>query len=134
MFVPIEYAYSLAVEAKPELNELARQHRIAIVTPSNLFAVLQIAENLWRMERGSQLVDKIFKTAQEMLERTGRFSDRMEDIHNRITQLGKSYEDADKALRGKQGIVASAKQLEDLRIKSARRLPELVDESTENTR
>ena len=57
----------------------------------------------------------------------------MEEIHTRITQLGKSYEDADKALRGKQGIVSSAKQLEDLRIKSARKLPELVDEVTEKT-
>ena len=133
MFIPIEYAYFIAVQAKPELNELARKHRIAIVTASNLFSVLQIADNLWRMERGSQLVDKIFKTAQEMLERTGRFSERMEDIHNRITQLSKSYEDADKALRGKQGIVSSAKQLEDLRIKSARKLPELIDELTENT-
>ena len=127
MFIPIEYAYFVAVQAKPELNELARQHRIAIVTASNLFSVLQIADNLWRMERGSKLVDKIFKTAQEMLERTGRFNERMEDIRTRIGQLAKSYEDADKALRGKQGIVSSAKQLEDLRIKSARKLPELLE-------
>ena len=132
MFIPIEYAYFIAVQAKPELNELARKHRIAIVTASNLFSVLQVADNLWRMERGSQLVDKIFKTAQEMLERTGRFGERMEDIHSRITQLAKSYEDADKALRGKQGIVSSAKQLEDLRIKSARKLPELFEDPTDN--
>ena len=128
MFIPIEYAYFIAVQAKPELNELARQNRIAIVTASNLFSVLQIADNLWRMERGSQAIDKIFKTAQEMLERTARFSERMEDIHTRFTQLGKAYEDADKALRGKQGIVASAKQLEQLRMKSARKLPDLVEE------
>lgn len=128
MFIPIEYAYFIAVQAKPELNELARQHRIAIVTASNLFSVLQIADNLWRMERGSQAIDKVFKTAQEMLERTGRFAERMEDIHTKLNQLSKSYDDADKALRGKQGIVSSAKQLEQLRIKSARKLPELVEE------
>ena len=128
MFIPIEYAYFIAVQAKPELNELARQNRIAIVTASNLFSVLQIADNLWRMERGGQAIDKIFKTAQEMLERTARFSERMTEIHNRFTQLGKAYEEADKALRGKQGIVSSAKQLEELRIKSAKQLPELVEE------
>lgn len=128
MFIPIEYAYFIAVQAKPELNELARQNRIAIVTASNLFSVLQIADNLWRMERGGQAIDKIFKTAQEMLERTARFSERMNEIHNRFTQLGKAYEEADKALRGKQGIVSSAKQLEELRIKSAKQLPELIEE------
>ena len=41
-----------------------------------------------------------------MLERTARFSERMNEIHNRFTQLGKAYEEADKALRGKQGIVS----------------------------
>ena len=129
MFIPIEYAYFIAVQAKPELNELARKHRVAIVTASNLFSVLQVADNLWRQERASQLTEKIFKTAQEMLERTGRFAQRMEDIHTRINQLGKSYEDADKALRGKQGIISSAKQLEDMRLKAAKKLPELVEET-----
>ena len=129
MFIPIEYAYFIAVQAKPELNELARQHRIAIVTASNLFSVLQVADNLWRQERAGQLTEKIFKTAREMLERTGRFAQRMEEVHTKIGQLGKAYEDADKALRGKQGIVASAKQLEELRLKSARQLPELVEEA-----
>lgn len=129
MFIPIEYAYFIAVQAKPELNELARKHHIAIVTASNLFSVLQVAENLWRQERSGQLTEKIFKTAQEMLERTVRFSERMEDIRTRIAQLDNSYQLADKALRGKQGIVASAKQLEDLRVKAAKKLPQLLDET-----
>ncbi len=126
MFIPIEYAYFIAVQAKPELNELARKHRIAIVTASNLFSVLQVADNLWRQERAGQLTEKIFKTAQEMLNRAGRFAQRMEDIHTRINQLDLAYDQADKALRGKQGIVASAKQLEELRLKSAKKLPELL--------
>ena len=127
MFIPIEYAYFIAVQAKPELNELARRHRIAIVTASNLFSVLQVADNLWRQERAGQLTEKIFKTAQEMLERTGRFAQRMEDIHTKIGQLDKAYADADKALRGKQGIISSAKQLEEMRLKSAKKLPELAE-------
>ncbi len=130
MFIPIEYAYFMAVQAKPELNELARKHRIAIVTASNLFSVLQIADNLWRQERSGQLTEQIFKTAQEMLERAGRFAQRMEDFHTKINQLDKAYQEADKALRGKQGIVSSAKQLEDMRLKSAKKLPALLDDAT----
>lgn len=132
MFIPIEYAYFAALQENPALNDLARKHHIYIVTASNLLTVLQIAENMWRVEHSTKTMNQIFKTAQEMLERTGRFSERMEDVHARLTQLAKSYEDADKALRGKQGIVSSAKQLEDLRIKSARKLPELIDEPTDN--
>ena len=128
MFVPVEFAYFLAVQAKPELNEIARKNRVAIVTASNLFSVLQIAENLWRQERAGQLTEQIFKTAQEMLERAGLFASRMEDIHTKINQLEKAYTDADKTLRGSKGIVSSAKKLEQLHVKAARKLPELVDE------
>lgn len=128
MFIPIEFAYFLAVQAKPELNEMARKHRVAIVTASNLFSVLQVAENLWRQERAGQLIEQIFKTAQEMLERVGLFTGRMDDIHAKISQLEKTYTDADKTLRGSKGIVASAKKLEQLHVKSARQLPELIDE------
>ena len=128
MFIPVEFAYFLAVQAKPELNEMARKNRVAIVTASNLFSVLQVAENLWRQERAGQLTEQIFKTAQEMLERVGLFASRMEDIHTKITQLEKTYTDADKTLRGNKGIVASAKKLEDMRVKAARKLPELIEE------
>ena len=130
MFIPIEFAYFLAVQAKPELNEIARKHRVAIVTASNLFSVLQVAENLWRQERASQLIEQIFKTAQEMLDRVGLFTERMGDIHTRITQLTDTYDKADKTLRGSKGIVASAKKLEQLQVKSARKLPQLLEENT----
>lgn len=130
MFIPVEFAYFLAVQAKPELNEIARKNRVAIVTASNLFSVLQIAENLWRQERAGQLTEQIFKTAQEMLERAGLFASRMEDIHTKINQLEKAYTDADKTLRGSKGIVSSAKKLEQLHVKSARQLPELIGEES----
>ncbi len=130
MFIPVEFAYFLAVQAKPELNEIARRNRVAIVTASNLFSVLQVAENLWRQERAGQLTEQIFKTAQEMLERAGLFTSRMEDIHAKINQLEKAYTDADKTLRGSKGIVSSAKKLEQLHVKAARKLPLLLEEET----
>lgn len=130
MFIPIEYAYFIAVQAKPSLNELARQNRIAIVTASNLFSVLQVADNLWRMERSSQTAENILRIGQEMLDRTALFAQRMEDIRTKIGQLDKAYTQADKALRGRQGIVNSAKKLEEERLKSARQLPNLIEEDT----
>ena len=123
MFIPIEYAYFAALQENPALNDLARQHHIYIVTASNLLTVLQIAENLWRMERGAQTSQTIFKLAQEMHERVGRFVERMEDVHNKITGLQRSYEDAQKTLTGPQSILTTAKKLEQLHIKSSKKLP-----------
>ena len=129
MFIPIEYAYFAALQENPSLNELARKHHIYIVTASNLLTVLQIAEHLWRQERSGQLTEKIFKTAQDMHERVGRFLERMQDLETKIAGVQKSYMAATKSLTGPQSILTSAKQLEALRVKSAKELPETAEDS-----
>ncbi|MBP5429297.1 MAG: DNA recombination protein RmuC [Elusimicrobiaceae bacterium] len=128
MFIPIEYAYFAALQENPSLNDLARQHHIYIVTASNLLTVLQIAENLWRVEHSTKTMNQIFKTAQDMHERVARFLERMQDLDAKIAGVQKAYANAAKSLTGPQSIVTSAKQLEQMRIKSARKLPELFEE------
>ena len=131
MFIPIEYAYFAALQENPALNELARKHHIYIVTASNLLTVLQIAENLWRVEHSTKTMNQIFKTAQDMHERVGRFLERMQELESKIAAVQKSYTAATKSLTGPQSILTSAKQLEALRIKSAKELPESEDRFVE---
>ncbi len=130
MFIPIEYAYFAALQENPALNDLARKYHIYIVTASNLLTVLQIAENLWRVEHSTKTMNQIFKTAQDMHERVGRFLERMQELESKIVGVQKSYEAANKSLTGPQSILTSAKQLEQLRVKSAKKLPELAEEET----
>ena len=130
MFIPIEYAYFAALQENPALNDLARKHHIYIVTASNLLTVLQIAENLWRVEHSTKTMNQIFKTAQDMHERVGRFLERMQELETKIAGVQKSYEAANKSLTGPQSILTSAKQLEQLRVKSAKKLPELTEDET----
>jgi len=124
MFIPIEYAYFAALQENPALNDLARNHHIYIVTASNLLTVLQIAENLWRMEHSAKTGQHIFELAQEMHERVGRFVERMEEVHTKIIGVQRAYEDAQKTLTGPQSILTTAKKLEQLRVKSSKKLPE----------
>ena len=128
MFIPIEYAYFAALQENPALTDLARKHHIYIVTASNLLTVLQIAENLWRVEHSTKTMNQIFKTAQDMHERVGRFLERMQDLETKIIGVHKAYENANKSLTGPQSILTSAKQLEELRVKSAKKLPQLAEE------
>lgn len=129
MFIPIEYAYFAALSGKPQLNEFARQKRIVIATASNLFGLMQLVENLWRIERSTQTIDEIFKIAREMHNRVGLFAQRMEDLHKKIIEVDKAYNNAHTTLLGGQGLVKSAKQLEDLGAKSGRNLPEPTPEN-----
>lgn len=129
MFIPIEYAYFAALSGRPTLNAFAKKHRIVIATASNLFGLMQLVENLWRIERSTQTIDQIFKIAQEMHNRVGLFTERMEDLHKKIMDVDKAYKSANTTLLGGQGIVKSAKQLEDLGVKSVRNLPEPLQDN-----
>lgn len=66
MFIPIEYAYFAALKADKDLNAYAKSKKVAIVTPSNLFSVMQVVEQLWRVERTSKMLEEILKTGADM--------------------------------------------------------------------
>ncbi len=126
MFVPIEYAYFAALQADPRLNQYARERGVAVVTASNLFAVMQVVENLWRMERTNKNIDKILALGTEMHQRVNRFVERMEDIRTRLTAASNAYEQAMTSLTGNLGIVKTAVKLEEMQIKHARSLKDTL--------
>ena len=100
MFIPIEYAYFAALKADKDLNAYAKSKKVAIVTPSNLFSVMQVVEQLWRVERTSKMLGEILKTGADMHARVSRFVERMDGVKTALTAADKAYTEADKALRG----------------------------------
>ena len=63
MFIPIESALSLALTNDWELQKYANDNRMAFVTPTNLIAILRIAENLWRLDKHNKHADLIAERA-----------------------------------------------------------------------
>ena len=114
MFIPIEYAYFAALKADKDLNAYAKSKKVAIVTPSNLFSVMQVVEQLWRVERTSKMLEEILKTGADMHARVSRFVEHMDGVKTALTAADKAYTEADKALRGNQGIIKAATHLEEL--------------------
>ena len=54
MFVAVEPAYLVALDAEPGLVKLALDHNILLVSPTNLLVALRTIDNLWRQERQHQ--------------------------------------------------------------------------------
>ncbi len=129
MFIPVEHAYFAALQGNPNLNQFAREKHIALVTASNLLAILQLVNQLWQQEHSMKTVNVIFKAGQDMHERVARFVERMNDMHSKIINLEKAYQEAQKSLTGPQSILTTAKKIEQHRIKSAKNLPELEEAS-----
>ena len=128
MFIPNEHAFFMALQKDPTLNTYAKNKSIALVTASNLFAVMQIVEQLWRMEKTNQMLDEILKVGSEMHHRVDLFTKKMDDIRDRIAKLQGAYQDAETTLTGQKGIIKSAVNLENLSVKHEKTLKNRLKE------
>ena len=54
MFVPVEPAFQLAIQADPSLVKDALEQNIILVSPTTLLVALRTIDNLWRNERQNQ--------------------------------------------------------------------------------
>jgi len=92
MFVPIEGAYLMAIEADQSIFEAAFDKRVAVVTPSTLYATLKLIEQLWRYERQSENVAKLIDRASLLHDKMVAFVESFEDIGKRLSQAKDSYD------------------------------------------
>ncbi|MDX8380645.1 MAG: DNA recombination protein RmuC [Ghiorsea sp.] len=131
MFMPIEAAYLMAIEADSSIFEAAFDKRIAVVTPSTLYATLKLVEQLWRYERQTENVAKLTKQAGNLHDKFVGFIESFEDIATHVGRAQKSYDKALGQLKdGRGNLVNQVKMLADLSGKAKKEIPKhLWDES-----
>ncbi len=124
MFVPIEGAYLMAIEADRTIFEDAFHRNIAVVTPSTLYATLKLIEQLWRYEQQSSNVAKLTKQAGNLHDKFVGFIGSFEDIDKHLGQAQKAYEIALGQLKnGRGNLVNQVKTLADLSGKAKKEIP-----------
>ncbi len=125
MFVPIEGAYLMAIEANSSIFEAAFTQNIAVVTPSTLYATLKLVEQLWRYEKQSGNVAKLTKQAGSLHDKFVTFIKSFEDIETHLGRAQKSYDTAFGQLKdGRGNLVNQVKTLADLSGKAKKEIPE----------
>jgi len=130
MFVPIEGAYLMAIEADQDVFEAAFDQRVAVVTPSTLYATLKLIEQLWRHERQSENVVKLIDRASKLHDKMVDFVKAFEDIGNRLDQAKDSYDTAFGRIKNGPGnVIRQIDQLGQLAGKTKKELPNHLLES-----
>jgi DNA recombination protein RmuC len=129
MFLPIEAAYLVAIEADKELLRKAFEKNIIIVCPSTLLSTLRTIQSIWQFEHQNKNAQKIADEAGKMYDRLVDFTVHLENIGNRLSQASISYESAMKTLStGKGNVVKKAEDLRKLGIKNKKSISnELTD-------
>lgn len=133
MFLPVEGAFSLALQHDPELHSYAWNRKIALVCPSTLYASLVAIASVWRVENQSRHVVEIAQQAGSLYDKFAGFVGDMQTIESRLRQTQKAYDDAiNKLSTGRGNIVGRVEQLKQLGAKTTKSLPrELLLEEQE---
>ncbi|MDX8391119.1 MAG: DNA recombination protein RmuC [Mariprofundaceae bacterium] len=129
MFVPIEGAYMMAIEADQGIFEAAFDKRVAVVTPSTLYATLKLIEQLWRYERQSENVVKLIDRASRLHDKMATFVESFEDIGNRLEQAQKAYDQSLNRIKtGPGNVISQIATLGALAGKTKKELPSHLTE------
>lgn len=127
MFMPIEGAYSLAMQHDPALHGFAWDKRIAIVCPSTLFVSLRTIASLWRIEQQNKNTLEIARQGANLYDKVVSFVEDMQDIGHKIGATQKVYDEAFKKLStGSGNIVKRTEDLKALGLKTAKKMPKEV--------
>ena len=124
LFMPIEPAFSAAVQLDTDLFNFAWERKIVIVSPSTLLATLRTVSSVWKHEKQTQNAIEIARQGGEMFDKFTSFLKDMEAIGELINRLEKVYGEAKKKLvDGKGNLINKARKLEQLGAKASKAFP-----------
>ncbi|MGC5701258.1 DNA recombination protein RmuC [Pseudomonas sp. NFXW11] len=124
LFVPIEAAFSAALQAEPNLFQEAFDRHIVIVSPTTLLATLRVIDSLWKQERQSQNAREIAERAGWLYDKFVLFIQDLDEVGNRLQQLDKAYSAArNKLTEGRGNLISRSEQLKLLGARASKSLP-----------
>lgn len=122
LFMPVEAAFMLAVEADPALFREAFDRKIIIVSPTTLLATLRTVESIWRYERQNLNAEKIAKEAGLLHDKFAVLLDHLGDLGRALDRSQDSYKRTLASLNGHGGLVGKVDNLRKLGAKTKKTL------------
>lgn len=125
MFIPIETAFSTALNADSELWVKAFDSNIVIVTPSTLLATLRTVSSLWDSEKQRQNAIEIARQAGNLYDKFVGFVTDLTEVGRKMDMAKRDYEGAmNKLVDGKGDLISRTEKLKILGAKAKKSIPE----------
>jgi DNA recombination protein RmuC len=133
MFLPIEPAFSLALQNDSGLFQEAYDKNIVIVSPTTLLATLRTIASIWRQENQNKNAIEIARQSGALYDKFVGFVEDLQTIGSRIEQTQNAYSDAMKKLStGRGNLLNSAEKIRKLGAKTSKTLPQSLIDDDEN--
>ena len=133
LFVPIEPAFSIAVETDPELFNEAFERNIVIVTTSTLLATLRTIASIWRLEYQNKNSLEIARQAGDLYDKLSAHLDDLIAVGSKMKDADKAYEAAmNKLYSGKGNLISRVENLKKLGLKTTKQVNQKLLDRTED--
>lgn len=131
LFMPIEAAFSLALQYDAQLFNFAWERKVVLVSPTTLLASLRTISSVWKNERQTKNAQDIAEKAGNLYDKFVGFLKDMENIDKALKSAQNHYNDAfNKLGTGRGNLIKRAEQLKELGAKTNKSIPgNLLDEN-----
>jgi DNA recombination protein RmuC len=130
LFLPVEAAFTLAVQHDDNLFSEAFEQNIILVGPSTLLATLRTIQNIWRYEYQNKHAIEIARQAGALYDKFAAFAQDLAKIGERIGQTQSAWDDAqNKLVSGRGNLVGRVEKLKTLGARASKSLPEQLLDS-----
>jgi len=132
MFIPIEAAFTAALEVDRGLFADAFGKNIMVVSPTTLLITLRTIQNIWRYEYQNRNAQEIAKKAGDLYDKFVGFVDALTDVGRQLGKANNAYETAlGRLSSGRGNLVRRAEALKDLGVQAKKKMPPEVAERSQ---
>ena len=121
MFIPVEPAFQVAIQADPTSIKDAMEQIIILVSPTTLLVALRTIDNLWRNERQNENAKLIAQRATKLYDKLRLFIDDMEGLGGALDRANQTYQGAmNKLATGRGNVIRQAESFRQLGVEIKR--------------
>ena len=127
MFIPVEPAFLMALQADGELWSDAYKQGILLVGPTTLLYVIRIINVLWQQERQARNVREVMDRGTELYEKFVGFVTDMEVLGDSLRKSDQHYSNAMKKLAdGRGNLIRQVEMLKKLGLRTTKSIPKAL--------
>ena len=132
--LPIEGAFSVAVQADSNLFQEAFERNVVIVSTSTLLATLRTIASIWKQEKQTQNALEIARQAGSLYEKFVGFTDDLLSLGKQMNTAKGTYESAmNKLVDGRGNLITRVENLRKLGVNTTKDLDQkLIDRALMN--
>jgi DNA recombination protein RmuC len=133
LFLPLESAFSLALQEQSDIFSFAWEKNIVIVSPTTLLATLMTVGSIWKHEKQTRNVEEIAYEGGKLYDKFVAFLEDLESLGKNIERTQKNFDAAYNKLRlGSGNVIGKVEKLKKLGAKTAKNIPQnLLDEGND---